>query len=108
MQLEAYLEIISPDVIRLKGHRIGIEEVVERYHAGESVEQMALDFPGVSLEQLYGTIAYYLHHRATIDAYITRVNAHVATRMQAYATQPPSPLMERLRALRAQQERDAA
>ena len=57
MQLDDYLDTIGPDVIRLKGHRIGIEDVVERYHAGESVEQMALDFPGVSLEQLYGTIA---------------------------------------------------
>lgn len=108
MQLEDYLDLVSPDVIRLKGHRIGIEDVVARYHRGESIEQMALEFPGVPLEQLYATIAYYLHNRAAVDAYIQRVSAAYRERMQVYDAQPASPLMQRLRTLRAQQEQHAA
>jgi uncharacterized protein (DUF433 family) len=108
MQLEDYLDRVSPDVIRLKGHRIGIEDVIARYHTGASMEHMALEFPGVPLEQLYATIAYYLHHRDAVDAYIARVNAAYRARMQAQDAQPASPLMQRLRALRAQQEHQAA
>jgi uncharacterized protein (DUF433 family) len=108
MHLEDYLDLISPDVIRLKGHRIGIEDVIARYHAGDSIEHMGLEFPGVSLEQLYATIAYYLHNREALDAYIARVTAQYVGRMQAYDAQPPSPLMQRLRALRSQGEQHAA
>ena len=49
-----------------------------------------------------------MHHRDTIDASMTHVNARVMERMQVCDAQPLSPLRERLRALRAQQERDAA
>lgn len=108
MQLEDYLDLISPDVIRLKGHRVGIEDVIARYHAGDSIEHMALEFPGVPLEQLYATIAYYLHNRDAMDAYMARVTAHYLGRIQTYDAQPPSPLVQRLRALRAQGEQHAA
>lgn len=108
MQLEDYLDLVSPDLIRLKGHPIGIEHMVVRYHHGESIEHMALEFPGVPLEHLYATIAYYLHNRAAVDAYIDRVSAAYRERMQAYDAQPASPLTQRLRALRAQQEQHAA
>ena len=30
MQLEDYFDVLSTDVIRLKGHRIGLEHVIER------------------------------------------------------------------------------
>ena len=63
MQLEDYLDIQGPDVIRIKGHRIGLEHIVERYQEGYSPEQIALDFPGLSPEKIYGAIAYYLHNR---------------------------------------------
>lgn len=58
MRLDEYLDVQSDDVIRLKGHRLGLEQVVERYHEGYSPEQIALEYPGVSLEQVYGAIAY--------------------------------------------------
>ncbi|WP_255427253.1 hypothetical protein [Candidatus Chloroploca sp. Khr17] len=32
MHLENYLDFHAEDVIRLKGHRIGLEHIVERYH----------------------------------------------------------------------------
>jgi len=108
MQLEDYFDFQAPDVIRLKGHRIGLEHVIERYHEGYSAEQIALDFPGVELEQIYGTFAYYLHNRVEADAYLERINAEVQRRMREYDAQPPSPLVQRLRAMQRRQEQSAA
>ena len=34
MVLEDYFDFLEPDVIRLKGHRIGIEDVIELYEQG--------------------------------------------------------------------------
>ena len=51
MQLEEYLDVQGRDVVRIKGHRIGLEHIVERYQEGFSPEEIALDFPGLSLER---------------------------------------------------------
>jgi transposase len=39
MRLEDYLDFQAPDVIRLRGHRIGLEHVVEAYKEGETPER---------------------------------------------------------------------
>lgn len=108
MHLESYFDILAPDVIRLAGHRIGIEDVIERYHAGMSAEQIAQEFPGLSLEHIYETFTYYLHNRAELDAYMTRVNAAYAERMREYDAQPESPIAQRVRAALALRQQHAA
>jgi uncharacterized protein (DUF433 family) len=105
MQLEDYLDFQGPDVIRLKGHRIGLEHLVERYHDGFSPEQIAQEFPGLSLEQIYGTMAYYLHNKAEVDAYIARINKAVEECYQEWLANS-SPLSRRLHALKAQREQE--
>jgi uncharacterized protein (DUF433 family) len=98
--VDVYLELVGPDVIRVKGHRIGLEHIVERYQEGFSPEQITLDFPGLDLPQIYGILAYYLHNQAEVDAYIARVNARAEAAYQAWASNP-SPATLRVRALRA-------
>lgn len=102
--MEDYLSLIERDVIRVKGHRIGLEHIVERYREGDSPEQIAIDFPGVSLAQIYGIIAYYLQNEEEVNAYVARVNARAETAYQQWAANP-SPMTERVRAIRAQRER---
>jgi uncharacterized protein (DUF433 family) len=97
MELADYLDFQHPEVIRLKGHRIRLEHIIERYHLGASPEQIALDFPGVSLEAIYGTIAYYLHNQAAVDQYLARLDALVAARIAAQDAQHPVPLVVQLR-----------
>lgn len=52
IDIHNYLEVQASGAVRIKGHRIGIEHIVERYHAGYSPEDIAQDFPGLSLENL--------------------------------------------------------
>ena len=104
MQLEEYLEVQVPDVVRIKGHRIGLEHIIERYQEGFSPEEIALDFPGLSLEKIYAVITYYLHNQKESDAYVARVNACAESAYRLWDADP-SPASLRLRAIKEQRER---
>jgi len=103
MRLEDYFTFLGPDIIRLKGHRLGIEDILELYDAGYSPEQIALEFPGLSLEQIHATITYYWHNREEVEAYLSRLDKLVADSIQQEAQEEASAIVKRLQALQAQQ-----
>ncbi len=54
----------------VKGTRVSLDSVTYAFLDGFSPETMATDFyPVLSLEEIYGAIAYYLAHRDAIDRY---------------------------------------
>lgn len=55
---------------RVTGTRVSLDSIVYGFLEGQTAEGIAQSFPVVSLEQVYGAIAYYLAHRAEIDAYL--------------------------------------
>lgn len=101
MQLESYFDFLAPDDIRIHGHRIGIDDVLGLYLEGYSADEIAAQFPTLSLEQIYVTITYYLQHRVELDAYLTRLAARREQRYEAWAANPP-PIVRRLQELQAQ------
>lgn len=101
MQLEDYFEFLSPDDIRIKGHRVGIDNVLEYYLEGYTPEEIVANLSSLSLEEIYATITYYLHNRAQIDAYLLRLEKWREQRYQEWVANP-SPIVQRLRALKAQ------
>lgn len=106
MQLEDYFDYVGPDAIRLKGHRIGLEHIVERFKRGESPEMIMVYFGTLTLEEVYATITYYLHNKVEVDAYLERLDRFVEERMRE-ADANPAPVTLRLRALKEQREREA-
>lgn len=102
LDMKRYLEV-ADGVVRLKGHRIGIEHIVERFQEGWSAEQIALDFPGVSLEKIYAVITYYLHNTSMVQSYIDDLNAYATEAYQAWVSSEPSDASLRIRQLRAEQ-----
>ena len=54
----------------IKGTRVSLDSVVYRWLEGLSPESITESFPILTLEQVYGAIAYSLSHRAEIDAYL--------------------------------------
>ncbi len=104
MQLEDYFDRFSADDIRIKGHRIGIEDVLLLYLDGYSPEEIAARFPTLRLVEIYATITYYHARRAEVDAYLTRLAAWSAQREQHADAQAPSAVVERLGALKAQRQ----
>ncbi len=99
MQLEDYFEFLGPDEIRIKGFRIGIEQVLTYYLDGCSPEQIAQELPGLTLEQIHAAITYYWHNKADLDAYLQRVEALAQDEYEQWAKNPSS-LVRRLRAIR--------
>lgn len=114
MQLEDYFEYETVDTkfgpverIRLKGHRIAIEYVIEAYLNGASADAIVREhYPTLNLEQVFATLTYYLHNRDRIDVYMRR-NEEVGDRYyREWLEEGPSPLLLRLR--KAKSERQAA
>jgi len=55
---------------RIAGTRISLDSVVYSFCEGATPEEICQDFPGLSLAQVYATIAYYLNNREEVDRYL--------------------------------------
>lgn len=58
------------DVYLVEGTRISLDSVVYAFRRGLSPESIVQSFPLLTLEQVYGAIAFYLANRAEIDSYL--------------------------------------
>jgi uncharacterized protein (DUF433 family) len=104
MLLETYFDFLAPDDIRLKGTRVGIESVLYEYlHRSLGPEEIAGLFPGLTLEQVYATILYYLHNKETVSVYFTDWLEH-GRRAREEQQRNPTPLIEKLRQLKAESD----
>ena len=54
----------------IAGTRISLDSIVRAFLRGESPETMCQNFELLSLEEVYGAIAYYLANQAKIEAYL--------------------------------------
>lgn len=54
----------------IAGTRISLDSIIYSFLAGESPETIGLNFPLLSLEQVYGAITLYLANQETIDSHI--------------------------------------
>ena len=87
--MENYFEFLSPDDIRIKGTRVGIETVLDDYLGGASPEEIAARYRTLTLEQVYATITYYLHKQEEIDKYLERWRAYTEAAWQEQHYNPP-------------------
>ena len=99
MQIEAYFDFLSPDDIRLKGHRLGIDNILEPFLNGFSPETIAADYPELSLEKIYATITYYYYKQTEVERYLQRLRQWREDHYQA-SLENSSPVAERLRQLK--------
>ena len=80
------------------GSRITIDSIVSCFLNGDSPETIRTCFPALSLEQVYGALAFYLANRPMIDAYLAQADLdYEKMRLEARAKDPA--LYERLRAI---------
>jgi uncharacterized protein (DUF433 family) len=106
MQLEDYFEFLDPDDIRIKGHRIGIDDVIKYYLDGYSPDQILEELPSLNLEKIYATLTYYLQNRRQMDAYMLRLAKWREARYQEWLAKEPSEVVKRVRAIKAQREQE--
>ncbi len=54
----------------IAGTRISFDSVVYAFLRGASPESIVRSFPHLTLEQVYGSIAYYLAHEHEVEEYL--------------------------------------
>jgi uncharacterized protein (DUF433 family) len=64
-----YVEL-KEGAYRVGGTRVSLDSVVYGFQSGESPECIQQSYPALTLEQVYGAIAYYLSHQDIIDQYL--------------------------------------
>ena len=59
----------------IAGTRVSLDSVVYAFLEGLSPESIVDSFDTLTLEEVYGAIAYYFGHRDVIDAYVKQSEA---------------------------------
>jgi uncharacterized protein (DUF433 family) len=68
----------------IAGTRVSLESIVFAFLEGLSPETIVTEcFPVITLEQAYGSITYYLAHRAEVDAYLQQSDTEFEALRQA-------------------------
>jgi len=52
------------------GTRVSLDSMVYAFRNGESPESIRSNFSVLTLEEVYGAIAYYLHNQKKVDKYL--------------------------------------
>ena len=90
--------------IRVGQTRVSLDLVVAAFQQGASAEEIVQAWPTLDLGDVYAVPAFYLHHQAAVDAYLTEQHQDAeAMRQEIMARRHPDPLRARLLALRGQQ-----
>ena len=69
--------------------RVSLDTIVYSFLDGQSPESIAQSLPALTLEQVYGAIAFYLAHQAEIEIYLERAKADFDTRRKASRDSDP-------------------
>lgn len=105
MNVEDYFDFLAADDIRIKGHRVGIEDVLNYYLQGYSADEILIELPSLTLEKIYATLTYYHHNRQDLDRYLHHLHQKREQHYRQWAAHP-SPLIERLRTAKANKEEE--
>lgn len=62
--------------------RVSLDSIVYAFLNGDTAESIAQAFPVLTLEQVYGAIAFYLANRDEIDAYLQTAQLDFVTQRQ--------------------------
>ena len=91
MELKDYFNFNSEIDIRIKGHRISIQHVLNQYRQGKGTDELLHRFPTLSMEEIYATILYYLANKEEVEAYLAReklMDEEAGKLIEAYGSTP--------------------
>jgi uncharacterized protein (DUF433 family) len=67
----------------VQGSRVSLASVVHAFLEGHSPESIQECYPALTLEQVYGALAFYLGHRAEVEAHVADKRRRYDERRQA-------------------------
>ncbi len=83
----------------IAGSRVSLDSVVYAFLRGESPEGIAESFPAITLEQILGSLAFYLGNQARVNEYL-RQGKEEFERLRQQARQSNPGLYARLESAR--------
>jgi uncharacterized protein (DUF433 family) len=95
-----YVRVDEHGAMRIGNSRVMLDSIVAGFEQGHSPEALQQQYPTLSLEEVYGAITYYLAHTDEVHAYLKRQD-DLWDAWRAKSASESSPVVERLRALRA-------
>jgi uncharacterized protein (DUF433 family) len=95
-----YVRLDEHGAMRIGNSRVMLDSIVAGFEQGHSPETLQQQYPTLSLEEVYGAITYYLAHTDEVHAYLKRQD-ELWDAWRAKSASESSPVVERLRALRA-------
>ena len=91
-------------VMRVRGTRVTLETVLAAFDEGATAEEIAQQYPSVSLADVYQVIGYYLRHSTDLEPYLARRRDDMLeTRGANESKWPPAGIRDRLLARRLAQ-----
>ncbi|MGI8468673.1 MAG: DUF433 domain-containing protein [Pyrinomonadaceae bacterium] len=101
--VESYIEIDENRVAWIADTRVKIIEIaLDKLARGSSPEELHFQYPHLSMAQIHHALTYYYDHREELDDEILRRLREVN---ELAARQTNSPLQQKLRRLRLENER---
>ena len=95
-----YVRLDKHGVVRIGNSRVMLDSIVAGFEQGHSPETLRQQYPTLSLEEVYGAITYYLAHTDEVHTYLKQQD-ELWEAWRAKSPTRSSPVVERLRALRA-------
>jgi uncharacterized protein (DUF433 family) len=103
------LQVDADGVVRVAGTRVTLDTVVATFTQGATAEQIAHDYPVLSLVDIYAVITFYLRQREAVEAYLAeqnRAGQHIRHQMEARFD--PHGIRDRLLARRVSKDQQDA
>jgi uncharacterized protein (DUF433 family) len=93
-----YVREGSGGVLKVGSLGVSLDSVVIAFEQGHSAETIHQLYPALSLEEVYGAIAFYLANREEVERYLERQD-QLWDQLRQVAERNPSQVIQRLRAL---------
>jgi len=98
------LMLDADGVVRVSGTRVTLDTVIYAYLNGATAEEIAQQYPSLSLPDTYSVIGYYLNQTTKVNHYLHRREGVTAkVKQQNESRFDPRGVRERLLARRANQ-----
>lgn len=64
------LSVDETGTVRVGGTRVTLDTVIGSYQRGSTAEQIAHQYPVLTLADIYAAVGYYLRHTDQVEAYL--------------------------------------
>jgi uncharacterized protein (DUF433 family) len=98
IQGKTYVRKNEQGALRVGELDISFDSVVLAYRQGYSAETIQQLYPALTLEEVYGAVAFYLANQDEVDQYLQRQEG-LWQQLRQSAAASPSPVVARLRTL---------